>query len=101
MEHNQFSVMESGEAIIARREDSLKRKKADYEKAKLALQDFDISPFVGLLFGYAKGDPAESAVYVLAQCQALLTPYKKFCNTISRYEREADTLAKLKAPLQD
>jgi len=80
---------------IKQLEESLVSKKQEYEQAKARIDWTDFKPALDLIFSFQKGDSAESAIFVLAQCQAVLKPIKDLCNTIVHYEREAASLNKL------
>jgi hypothetical protein len=89
------------EDLLAQREEALIRKRPAYAKALCDVKDFDPKPLVDLIFSFNKGDSAEHAIFVLAQCQMLLKPFKDHINLISHYQREEETLHNLRQPVKN
>ena len=85
----------SQQDYINRRAEALSKKRTEAERARLLLNEMDLSNVINLIFSYQKGESAESAVFILAQCQALLKPHRDLCNTIKSYERERDMLDRI------
>lgn len=81
---------------IKQLEESLARNKEKYAKALYDRESMDIKPVIDLVFNYRKGDSPEHAIFLLAQCQLLLKPFREIIGTIAHYEQELETLNKLK-----
>jgi len=81
---------------ILRREEALSRLRSDYKKHLEAVQEFDYTPLVEVLFSYKAGESPEKAIYVLAQCQTLLLDQFKSLRAIRNFENHEAQLEKLK-----
>jgi len=81
---------------ILRREESISRLRPEYQKQSQAVQEFDYTPLVDVLFSYKAGESPEKAIYVLAQCQTLLIDQFRSLRAIKNFENLQAQLEKLK-----
>lgn len=84
------------EIEIARRETALSQSRPKYRRVLEETQSFDYLPIVDIIFRYREGESAEKAIFVLAQCQAILHEQYRKLTFVKNYENREEQLDNLK-----